>query len=76
MTLDARRLWVVCKTFGVLPNDPRVADLSHLQMEWIIFNLAAESDHIGDMAGGKGSGLEITNSRDGAFLGKLGRQGA
>jgi hypothetical protein len=75
MTLDARRLWVVCKTFGVLPNDPRVADLTHLQMEWIIFNLAAEHAQVDDLVGGKGA-LEITNSRNGAFLGKLGKQGA
>ncbi len=72
MTLDARRLWVICKTFGVLPNDPRVSDLSHLQVEWIMFNLVAEAKHLKDYGEGGKGGLEITNSRDGAFLGHIG----
>jgi hypothetical protein len=69
MTLAARRLWVVCKTFNVLPNDPRVAELNFVQMDWIMWNLKQESDAINKAVHGDGgSGFQVTGSKDAGSL--------
>ncbi len=73
MTLDARSLWVVCKTFGVLPNDPRLADLSPIQIEWVLWNVAEEARSLRDKLerGPRG----VTNARDADQLDGLIAQG-
>jgi hypothetical protein len=74
MTLAARRLWVVCKTFNVLPNDPLVAGLNSFQIEWILWNLVEEAKAMDKVAkggrGGRGT-IEISDARGGAALGLL-----
>lgn len=51
----------MCKTFGVLPNDPLVQALTPVQVEWIIWNQAAEAKQIDD-AFNRGRGIGITDA--------------
>lgn len=46
----------------MLPNDPLVADLSPIQVDWIIWNLAEEAKKFKDAVGGRERG--IATARD------------
>ena len=46
----------------MLPNDPRVADLTYIQVDWIIWNLRQESDAM-NKALGRGESGGVSDSQ-------------
>ncbi len=53
----------------MLPNDPRVAELTPIQVDWMIFNLSEEAKKIkGALGGGEGG---ITDAASSAQLDAL-----
>ena len=62
----------MCKTFGVLPNDPLIQALTPIQMEWIIWNQAEDYKKTDDILKGFRSGSDITDAKSaGVFDGLI-----
>ncbi len=41
----------------MLPNDPKVAELTPIQIDWIIFNMTAEAKKVNDALGNREGGI-------------------
>jgi hypothetical protein len=41
-------LWIICKTFHILPNDPLLAKLQPLQISWILSNLRKDAEEVSE----------------------------
>jgi hypothetical protein len=39
-------LWALCREFKILPNDPRLKDLTVAQIQWLLFNMAEDRKNL------------------------------
>lgn len=42
-TPNAKRIWRICRTFGILPTDPRISALNEFDIQFIECSLIAEN---------------------------------
>ena len=68
-TKRSQQLWAICTRFNILPNDPRLKDLTPFQCVWIIANINAEADlRKKAMSGGNENyTIDTSNFDEGAF---------
>jgi len=55
---------MICREFKVLPNDSGLANLSQIQIDWIVANMISDSVRIKTAMGGDGSDTGMNQSRE------------
>jgi hypothetical protein len=69
-TARSQQLWAICTRFNILPNDPKLKELTPFQCVWIIANMNEEAaQHEKLLKGGNSESYKIdaSNFDEGSF---------